>query len=317
MAVVRRHSPSRSSYLSVTESTGFLAHHRCMAQNLVVMENPPPRPSPARGEGDSVLIDIAIPVYNEECDLERSVRRLRRYLDHQFPFEARVTIVDNASTDATWAIAQRLALELRGVRVRRLSVKGRGRAVRDAWLSSDAAIVAYMDVDLSTGLNALLPLVAPLMSGHSGVSIGSRLAVGAKVVRGTKRELISRCYNFLLHAVLGTRVRDAQCGFKAARADAARRLLPLIEDQAWFFDTELLVLAEREGLRIHEVPVDWVEDRDSRVDVARTALEDLRGIVRLSAATGIARFIAVGLVSTLACAAPYLLLRPGPRALSA
>src|SRR5438093_9138119 len=133
------------------------------------------------------LVDIAIPAYNEERELERSVRRLRRYLDHQFPFEARVTIVDNASTDATWAITQRLALELRGVRGRRLSVKGRGRAVRDAWLSSDAAIVAYMDVDLSTGLNALLPLVAPLMSGHSDVSIGSRLAVGAKVVRGTKR----------------------------------------------------------------------------------------------------------------------------------
>src|SRR5207253_5891898 len=152
------------------------------------------------------LLDIAIPVYNEERDLERSVRRLRRYLDHHFPFEARITIVDNASTDATWAIAQRLALELRGVRARRLSVKGRGSAVRDAWLSSDAAIVAYMDVDLSTGLNALLPLVAPLMSGHSDVSIGSRLAVGARVVRGAKRELISRCYNFLLHAVLGTRV---------------------------------------------------------------------------------------------------------------
>ena len=138
-----------------------------------------------------------------------------------------------------------------------------------------------MDVDLSTGLNALLPLVAPLMSGHSDVSIGSRLAVGAKVVRGTKRELISRCYNFLLHAVLGTRVRDAQCGFKAARADAVRRLLPLIEDQAWFFDTELLVAAQRAGLRINEVPVDWVDDPDSRVHLVSTALEDLRGIWRL------------------------------------
>src|SRR5438309_10279695 len=118
------------------------------------------------------LVDIAIPVYNEERDLERSVRRLRRYLDHQFPFEARITVVDNASTDATWAIAQRLALELRGVRATRLQDKGRGRAIRHAWLESDAAIVAYMDVDLSTDLDAALPLVAPLISGHSDVAIG-------------------------------------------------------------------------------------------------------------------------------------------------
>src|SRR5437879_7411449 len=185
------------------------------------------------------LLDIAIPVYNEERDLERSVRRLRRYLDHQFPFEARITVVDNASTDATWAIAQRLVLELRGVRAMRLEDKGRGRAIRHAWLESDAAIVAYMDVDLSTDLDALLPLVAPLISGHSDVAIGSRLVPGARVNRGPKRELISRAYNLLLHITLRVRFRDAQCGFKAIRTDVARQLLPLVEDRRWFFDTEL------------------------------------------------------------------------------
>ena len=253
------------------------------------------------------LVDIAIPVYNEERDLARSVRRLRRYLDHHFPFEARITIVDNASSDATWAIAQGLALELRGVRAQRLAQKGRGRAVRQAWLSSDAAIVAYMDVDLSTDLDALLPLVAPLISGHSDVSIGSRLAAGARVHRGVKRELISRAYNLLLHVVLGTRVRDAQCGFKAARADAAQRLLPLVEDQAWFFDTELLVAAQRAGLRIHEVPVDWIDDPDSRVDLVPTALEDLRGVWRLS--RELRSFAAIGIASTLAYVAVYATLR--------
>ena len=136
-----------------------------------------------------------------------------------------------------------------------------------------------MDVDLSTDLNALLPLVAPLMSGHSDVAIGTRLARGARVVRGPKREIISRCYNLLLHASLGTGFSDAQCGFKAIRADAARALLPLTTDTGWFFDTELLVLAERAGLRIHEVPVDWIDDPDSRVNVVATALGDLRGIV--------------------------------------
>ena len=224
-----------------------------MAQHLAVVA-----PSPVV----TPLVDIAIPVYNEEHDLERSVRRLRRYLDHRFPFEARITVVDNASTDATWAIAQRLALELDGVRATRLKEKGRGRAVRHAWLESDAAVVAYMDVDLSTDLDALLPLVAPLISGHSDVAIGSRLVRGARVSRGPKREMISRGYNLLLHLVLGTEVRDAQCGFKAARVEAARRLLPLIDNQEWFFDTELLVQAQRAGLRIYEVPVDWTDDPD-------------------------------------------------------
>jgi hypothetical protein len=138
-----------------------------------------------------------------------------------------------------------------------------------------------MDVDLSTDLNALLPLVAPLLSGHSDVAIGTRLAPGSRVVRGPKRELISRSYNLLLRTVLGVGFSDAQCGFKAIRAAQARQLLPLVEDRGWFFDTELLVLAERAGLRIHEVPVDWIDDTDSRVDIVATALGDLRGMARV------------------------------------
>ena len=138
-----------------------------------------------------------------------------------------------------------------------------------------------MDVDLSTDLNALLPLVAPLLSGHSDIAIGTRLAHGARVIRGPKREIISRCYNLLLRIALRARFSDAQCGFKAIRACQARQLLPLVADMGWFFDTELLVLAERAGLRIHEVPVDWTDDSDSRVDIVDTALGDLRGIARL------------------------------------
>ena len=153
------------------------------------------------------------------------------------------------------------------MRVVHLPQKGRGRALAAVWSTSDAPVLAYMDVDLSTDLGGLLPLVAPLISGHSDVAIGSRLARGARVVRGPKREFISRCYNLLLRTVLHVRFSDAQCGFKAVRRDAAEQLLPLVEDTGWFFDTELLVLAERAGLRIHEVPVDWVDDPDSRVDI--------------------------------------------------
>jgi glycosyltransferase involved in cell wall biosynthesis len=226
-------------------------------------------------------IDIVVPVYNEQAALEHSIRRLHSFLAAELPFAWRIVIADNASTDSTLSIARGLAGRLDRVTVLHLPAKGRGRALRAAWSASDADVVAYMDVDLSTNLRALLPLVAGLISGHSDVAIGSRLAPGARVVRGPRRELISRSYNRLLRLVLGARFSDAQCGFKALRADAARRLLPQVEDQGWFFDTELLVLAQRQGLRIHEVAVDWVDDPDSRVDILPTALTDLRGVIRM------------------------------------
>jgi glycosyltransferase involved in cell wall biosynthesis len=227
------------------------------------------------------LVDIVIPVHNEEHDVEPSVRRLRAHLDNHFPYQTVITIADNASTDATPKVGARLAAELASVRYLRLDRKGRGLALAAAWSRSAAPVVAYMDVDLSTDLDALLPLVTPLISGRSDLAIGSRLAPGARVRRGLKRELLSRSYNHLLRIALRVRFSDAQCGFKALRADVARRLLPEVENRAWFFDTELLVLAEREGLRIHEVPVEWTDDPDSRVDIVATATEDLRGVWRL------------------------------------
>jgi glycosyltransferase involved in cell wall biosynthesis len=275
------------------------------------------------------VVDIVVPVFNEERALESSVTRLRAYADARLPFPVRITIADNASTDDTWAIAVRLETDVPGVRALHLPRKGRGRALRAAWLASDATVVAYMDVDLSTDLDALLPLVAPLLSGHSDLSIGSRLSPGSRVVRRPKREFISRSYNHILRAVLGVRFRDAQCGFKALRRAVARVLLPLVEDDGWFFDTELLVLAERAGLRIHEVPVDWVDDPDSRVDIASTATDDLRGVWRLlrthrqvtlagirrrafphrTLAAQVRRFALIGIASTAAWAILYLLLR--------
>ncbi|HEX3751558.1 MAG TPA: dolichyl-phosphate beta-glucosyltransferase, partial [Streptosporangiaceae bacterium] len=217
-------------------------------------------------------VDIVVPVKNEERDLGPSVRRLSRFLREEFPFSARITIADNGSTDHTWSVATELSQELPGVSAVHMDQSGRGRALRAIWSGSDADVLAYMDVDLSTDLNALLPLVAPLLSGHSDVAIGTRLARGSRVVRGPRREVISRSYNLLLRASLGAEFSDAQCGFKAIRRDQARALLPLTEDTGWFFDTELLVLAERAGLRIHEVPVDWIDDTDSRVDIVATAL---------------------------------------------
>jgi putative flippase GtrA len=304
---------------------------------------PAPEPAPAARDA-GVQAEIVIPVRNEDRDLAPSVRRLHAFLCDRFPFTTRITIADNGSTDGTWAQALALAEELPSVHAVRLERPGRGGALRSIWPASDADVVAYMDVDLSTDLNALLPLLAPLLSGHSDVAIGTRLARGARVIRGPRREIISRCYNLLLHATLGTGFSDAQCGFKAIRAGAARALLPLTTDTGWFFDTELLVLAERAGLRIHEVPVDWIDDTDSRVNVITTAAADLRGIIRLGTALArgtisvpvlgnpsppglrspaggpragrygqlagqLARFFVVGVASTVAYVLLYLLLR--------
>ncbi|MFC5679336.1 glycosyltransferase [Aeromicrobium endophyticum] len=231
-----------------------------------------PRPAPA--------LDVVIPVHNEEKALVASVEKVRAHL-RGLPFEHRITIADNASTDATDRLARELAARFDDVRVVSLTRKGRGRALKEAWSRSDAEVLVYMDVDLSTDLNALLPLVAPLLSRHSDLAIGSRLARTSRTTRGPRREVISRGYNVLLRSALRARFSDAQCGFKAIRRDVAAQLLPLVEDDEWFFDTELLIVAERAGLRIHEVPVDWVDDPDSRVDVVRTALADLRGMGRL------------------------------------
>ncbi len=287
------------------------------------------------------VIDIVIPVYNEETDLEPCIRRLYAHLASGLPYPFQITVADNASTDTTLEVADRLAAEFPSVRVVHMPEKGRGRALRAVWSTSDAAVLAYMDVDLSTDLAAVLPLIAPLVSGHSDLAIGTRLHRGSRVIRGAKREFISRSYNLMLRHTLSTRFTDAQCGFKAIRREVATHLLPLVEDNEWFFDTELLVLAERSGLRIHEVPVDWIDDLDSRVHIVNTAKADMRGIARLvhAFATGklpvneiraqlgraplepatpgvpagltgqLVRFAAVGVLSTLAYLLLFVLLR--------
>ena len=228
------------------------------------------------------VLDVTIPVFNEERDLEECLRRLHGHLRDTFPHSFRITVADNASTDGTLKIAERLAREFPELAVVHLDEKGRGNALRKVWLASPSPVLAYMDVDLSTDLAALPPLLAPLISGHSDLAIGTRLTRNSHVVRGPKREFISRGYNLMLHSFMGARFSDAQCGFKAIRADVAQQLLPYTVDNSWFFDTELLVLAERCGLRVHEVPVDWIDDPDSSVDVVRTALADVRGMARLT-----------------------------------
>jgi len=231
-----------------------------------------------------VSVEVVVPVYNEEATLSGSIVTLCAYLESYFPYRWSVIIADNASTDDTLAIAKGLADADPRVRVLHLDEKGRGRALKAAWLASEADIVAYMDVDLSTNLSSFLPLIAPLATGHSDLSIGSRLLKGTTVTRQWKREAISRCYNLLIKAMFRNRFSDAQCGFKAIKVSVAQSLLMQVENDEWFFDTELLLLAEELGFRIYEVPVDWIEDLDSRVQIIPTALKDIKGLLRVRTA---------------------------------
>ena len=228
-------------------------------------------------------LDIIIPVLNEERALPQSIPVLHAHLSAHFgDYDWRIVIADNGSEDATPEVSQRLSREFPGVSPFRLEQRGRGLALRTAWLASEADIVAYMDVDLSTDLAALRPLVDAVGEGGCDIAIGSRLIKGARVERRPlKREITSRGYSLLFRSMFFTGFRDAQCGFKAVSRRAVDALVPLIKNNRWFFDTELLILAEANGFKIREIPVHWTDDPDTRVKILGTAIEDVKGLLRL------------------------------------
>ena len=228
-------------------------------------------------------VEVTIPVLNEEKALPSAVTQLHAFLrDHLPAYQCRITIADNGSTDGTLAVAESLARTYPGqVGYFHLDQRGRGRALRHSWLESSCDVVSYMDVDLSTGLEAFPLMVQAIAEEGYHVVTGNRLMPGAQTVRSFKREVISRAYNLLIKAMFQTRFTDAQCGFKALSRTAAQMLVPVVVNNQWFFDSELLIIAEKRGFRTKEIPVRWTEDPDSRVKVVKTALEDLRGLARL------------------------------------
>jgi glycosyltransferase involved in cell wall biosynthesis len=240
------------------------------------MANPTAAPS-------SKTLDVIIPVYNEERDLGPSVNKLRAFLKANCPYKWRIVVANNASTDRTLDIAKELKAQYPGeVDYIHLDQKGRGRALKKAWLASDADVVSYMDVDLSTNLSHLMPMVDPLFRGEYSIATGSRLMKGSRVTRQFKREVISRAYNLIVKLMFPRRrFSDAQCGFKAMTRTAVKDLIPHIEDNRWFFDSELLLRAEQQGYKVWEVPVEWIEDLDTRVKIISTAKEDLEGLWRV------------------------------------
>jgi glycosyltransferase involved in cell wall biosynthesis len=227
-------------------------------------------------------LEIVLPVYNEAHVLDASVERLRTYLQETaFPYAWRIVIADNASTDATLSVAQELAARFDDVAPLHVPQKGRGRALRKAWLESEAQAMCYMDIDLSTDLAALLPLASAVLDEGYDIATGSRMTKGSDITRSLRREITSRGFILLIRLLFLSRLSDTQCGFKAIARQAAQELLPRIENEEWFFDTELLLLAEKGGYLVKDVPVHWVEDPDSRVNVPKTVAEDLRGLLRM------------------------------------
>lgn len=236
-------------------------------------------------EPSATRVDAVIPVYNEAHVLEQSVASLSDFFGAHLPYDWRIVIADNASTDRTLEVATALGNANRRVNVLHLDQKGRGRALKAAWLGSDADVLSYMDVDLSTDIRSYPALIRAVAEEGYDLATGSRLARGARVTgRRLLREVTSRGYNVLIKGGFRTRFSDAQCGFKAISRRAAQRLLPRVENNEWFFDTELLILAERRGYRIKDIPVHWTDDPDSRVNVPKTVMEDLQGLWRLKRA---------------------------------
>jgi glycosyltransferase involved in cell wall biosynthesis len=236
---------------------------------------------PRMKDNASFTVDIVIPVLNEAHVLRRSVETVRSFLCANVRYRWQVVIVDNGSTDGTQRVAEQLAAENSEVKFIHLLQRGRGRALRHAWLQSKADIVCYMDVDLSTRLDHLPALLSAIAHEGYDLATGSRLMPGSRTTRSFKREVISRIYNVMVKAVLLTKFSDAQCGFKAVSRRAVESIVPKIEDQTWFFDTELLVLAEKQGYRIKDIPVVWEEDDDSRVKIFQTGWDDIKGVLRV------------------------------------
>ena len=228
-------------------------------------------------------LDIVLPVYNEEIILKHSVSVILEFVtQHLNTYNTNIIIVDNGSTDSTFEIAQKLSKSNKNVQAKKIKTKGRGIALKSTWLESSSDMLAYMDIDLSTDISSLITLINELNVNNFDIVIGSRLLKNSVVSnRKFLRTLTSKTYSYLTRCLFLSKIHDFQCGFKIINQYTAKILLPKIQDSGWFFDTELLLLDENKKLKIKEIPVKWTDDRDSKVDVIKTIITDLKGLLRM------------------------------------
>lgn len=209
-------------------------------------------------------LSIVLPVYNESQILERNVLLLESRLE-EVTKEFEIIIVEDGSTDGSDVIARRLSLrEPRIIHLHSETRLGKGRALKNALMSCEGDYTLFMDVDLETDLKHIAQFLALLMKGHAAV-VGSRLKRGTRVTRPISRQLSSCAYNLLVNLVLGDRISDHQCGFKAFRRSALDAILNDVNDSGFFFDTEIIVRLLRAGFSVLDVPVHWTERRISVV----------------------------------------------------
>lgn len=243
-----------------------------MSTGKNIQELSPPK------EVSSVL--VVLPVYNEERALRKSVQTLTTFLQDYDNYKWKIVIADNNSQDSTGDIGRLIASENSIVQYLYIPRKGRGIALRSAWQQTDYDFVSYMDIDLSTGLDALIRAVDLLNEGVD-IVVGNRLDKNSIIKRSLKREFVSRSYNIIIKMAIGTHFHDAHCGFKTGRREVVQKILPYIEDNEWFFDSEFLFYGEKLGYRIVEIPVTWTEDMNTKAKIFKDAYDDLRGLYRL------------------------------------
>lgn len=230
---------------------------------------------------------ITIPAYNEEAIIESSLLKLAAYAQKFLAdYDYQIIVADNKSTDKTAEKVKQLLVKINRLDYLFIEQKGKGLAIRTTWQKylADFDYFVFMDADLATDLKALLPLVSALASENYDLAIGSRNLKKSKIQRSLLRRFFSFGYGVLAKLILGTKISDSTCGFKAVSQKVVQAIMPLVKNQTWFFDSELVFLAEKKGFKIKEIPVNWAEpskENKSKVNVFKVSGQYLKELLRL------------------------------------
>ncbi|MBD3359736.1 MAG: glycosyltransferase [Candidatus Buchananbacteria bacterium] len=223
---------------------------------------------------------LALPVYNEEKVLEKSVLKLYNYFKNNIKDDWQIVIVNNASIDKTKKVADSLAQKFLKVDSLNLEDKGRGNALKNVWQKYEADIYAYCDIDLATDIFAFKKLFNSIINGSANIAIGARYIKGSQTKRTLNRLIYSKVYIFLVRLFFPTKIKDFQCGFKAVDKKTVSEILPLVKDKEWFFDTELLLIAEKNDFKIKEIAVQWKENPETKVKFIRTIYDYIENLIK-------------------------------------
>jgi uncharacterized membrane protein YbhN (UPF0104 family) len=230
---------------------------------------------------DKIDVSVVLPAYNEANRIEDTVKVVKDTLE-KLDYGYEIIIAEDGSTDGTDEIAKRLSSrDPRIVHLHSDNRLGRGKALTNAMEIAKGDVVVYLDVDLSTDMDHLKELIDAVAKEGYDIATGSRLLKDSQTERPFKRDFASKVYNFLVRLMLGSKLRDHQCGFKAFKRSSVLKLLRDVKDNHWFWDTEVLVLAQRKGLRVKEIPVKWKQSGETKVKFTKDVLYMFSQILRM------------------------------------